>query len=179
MNRLQRAAVLTKLVKELRKSGSWCGETHIQKAVYLLQELAGMQTGFSFVLYKHGPYSFELGDELTSLRADGLLTLEPQELPYRPRMSAAASAADLQASYPKTLRRNDPSIRFIASKVGDRGVAELERISTALYVKRKNPEMSIEARAQQLCHLKPHVPFPTACSASKEMEAIEQEARAR
>jgi len=34
MNTLQRAALLTELADKLRQQGSWCGETHLQKATY-------------------------------------------------------------------------------------------------------------------------------------------------
>lgn len=81
MERLAREAVLLSLVEKLRQAGSWCGETHVQKATYFLQEVAGVPLGFPFILYKHGPFSFDLRDELTAMRADGFLTLEPRD-PY-------------------------------------------------------------------------------------------------
>ena len=58
MNKGQRSTVLLNLLKSLSDRGSWCGETHIQKAVFLLQEAAKTQTDFSFVMYKHGPIFF-------------------------------------------------------------------------------------------------------------------------
>ena len=85
MDRLKRAALITKLVDRLREENSWCGETHVQKAVYFLQTLFNAPTDFEFILYKHGPFSFDLRDELTSLRADEVLALEVQ-LPYGPRI---------------------------------------------------------------------------------------------
>ncbi len=41
---------------------------------------------FDFVLCKHRPYSFELRDELDSMRADRLLERQPQTAPYGPRI---------------------------------------------------------------------------------------------
>src|SRR5262249_25119884 len=76
MERLQRATVLLALIEELRDGGSWGGETHLQKAVYLLQELFQVPLGFDFVLYRHGPYSFDLADEVTALQADQLLATQ-------------------------------------------------------------------------------------------------------
>jgi len=70
MDRLRRAALLTQLIERLRRRGSWCGETHVQKATLFLQDLTRIPMGFDFILYKHGPFSFDLRDELTSLRAD-------------------------------------------------------------------------------------------------------------
>ena len=98
MNRLQRAAVLTALADELRKRGSWCGETHLQKATYFLQSLLGVPLGYEFILYKHGPYSFDLHDELTALCTDQLLELRPQPYPYGPSLLPTAASADFRRS---------------------------------------------------------------------------------
>lgn len=76
MNRMKRSALLTKLVQRLRDEGSWGGETHVQKVTYFLQELMEVPLDFDFILYKHGPYSFDLHDEIAALRGDGLLTFE-------------------------------------------------------------------------------------------------------
>ena len=42
-------------------------------------------TGFEFILYMYGPFSFDLSDELTSIRADGLLKIAVivQQIYYR------------------------------------------------------------------------------------------------
>ena len=39
-----------------------------QKAVYFLQEIFDVPTGIEYILYKHGPYSFDLTADLTALR---------------------------------------------------------------------------------------------------------------
>ena len=38
MKKLQRDAVLLSLINEMKEKGSWCGETHIQKATSLLRD---------------------------------------------------------------------------------------------------------------------------------------------
>jgi uncharacterized protein YwgA len=60
MDRLRRAAILTRLIEQLRNGGSWCGETHVQKATFFLQELLNVPLSLDFILYKHGPFSFDL-----------------------------------------------------------------------------------------------------------------------
>ena len=42
MKRLQSNAVLLSLIDNLQAKGSWCGETHVQKATYFIQELFGV-----------------------------------------------------------------------------------------------------------------------------------------
>jgi hypothetical protein len=56
MNRLQRAALLTTLADKLRDAGSWCGETHLQKAAYLLQTLLQVPLGFSLYPVQARPF---------------------------------------------------------------------------------------------------------------------------
>jgi hypothetical protein len=74
MKRQKRDAILLELIDKLERRGSWCGETHIQKATFFLQEMLRVPMDFGFILYKHGPFSFELRDELTAMRADNYIT---------------------------------------------------------------------------------------------------------
>ena len=73
MNQLAQKTILVGLIERLADKGSWAGETHLQKAAYLLAELRGVDFDFDFILYKHGPFSFELRDELSAMRAEGLV----------------------------------------------------------------------------------------------------------
>jgi hypothetical protein len=52
-----RQVVLLSLLETMGARGSWCGETHVQKCTYFLQEALDVPLGLSFVLYKHGPFS--------------------------------------------------------------------------------------------------------------------------
>ena len=99
MGRLKRAALLTRLMEWMREHGSWCGETHLQKAAFLAQELMEVPLELEFVLYRHGPYSFDLRDELTGLRGDGLVRLEPRGA-WGPSFVATEHSAYIQGLYP-------------------------------------------------------------------------------
>jgi hypothetical protein len=164
MERVKRAALLTRLVERLRMSGSWCGETHVQKAVLFLQELVRVPLGFQFILYKHGPFSFELRDELTAMRADELLTLEPQQPPYGPRIAVTPRAARLQTLFSKTIANFESRIELVAEEIADKGVSELERLATAFYVIR-HPNEGHGDPLHQILELKPHISSPDAAEA--------------
>src|ERR1035437_1902213 len=99
MKRLERAAIILQLTEDLRNHGSWCGETHIQKATYLLQELTGVPLAYSFILYKHGPFSFDLRDQITEMRADEILVLESQPAPYGPSIVAGPNGMLLKEAF--------------------------------------------------------------------------------
>jgi len=171
LKKLQRVAVLLDLINELTARGSWCGETHVQKATYFLQELLKVPTEFDFILYKHGPFSFELRDELTSMRADGLLELRSQ-LPYGPTLVATETGMQLMKEYPKTLGQYRRYITFVAEALRDKNVADLERLGTALFVTLEDQHRSEEERVEEISDLKPHIDREAAETALKEVEKI-------
>jgi hypothetical protein len=176
MDRLRRAAILMRLIEKLREQGSWCGETHVQKATFFLQELMQVPLGFDFLLYKHGPFSFDLRDGLTGLRADDLLALEPHR-PYGPRMALTNRSDYIQRLFSKTLDNYDPLISFVAENLGPKDVIELERLATALYVtKRAEVGLSADTRADLLTELKPHIPREIAVRAVEAADRMIKEA---
>jgi hypothetical protein len=162
----------------LRARGSWCGETHLQKAAFFLQELLRVQLGYEFVLYKHGPYSFDLHDELMALRADELLELRPQPAPYGPSLVPTAASAEFRERYPRTLGTYGPGIEFVSRALASKGVAELERLATALYLTLEAPETAAELRARRINELKPHVSVEEAQAAVTQVDGIIQQANA-
>lgn len=178
MDRIKKAALIITLADRLLENGSWCGETHIQKAGYFLQELLGVPMGFSFVLYRHGPFSFDLRDELTSLRADGLMTLELRNL-CGPHFVTTELGQRIQRTFPKTVDRYRNAIEFVASTLGDKNVAELERLATALFVTLapNGGGMSADQRAGRLNEIKGHIPLELARDAVGDVDRIIAEAR--
>lgn len=176
MNSQQRAVVLLDLLDALRQRGSWCGETHLQKATYFLEEMCGAPLGFTFVLYRHGPYSFDLSDELTALRADLLLGLQTRP-PYGPTFVLGENAARMLENFAITRQRYEPHIRFVADQLGSSRVVDLERLATALYVTRESaPGTAIETRAARLNQLKPHIPIDLAARAVLDVDGMIQKA---
>jgi len=173
MNRLQCDVVILSLIDNLKEKGSWCGETHIQKATYFLQKLFNIPLGFEFILYKHGPFSFDLSDELTAMRADMLIRLQPQPRPYGPSLVPSNGSESIKKHFSSTLKKYDRNIQFVANKFRNRGVSELERLATALYVTQEiNPNGSSEFRAQCITELKPHINMIEARAAVKEVDEI-------
>ena len=179
MDRVKRAALILDLINRLRANGNWCGETHIQKAMYFLQEMLKVQLGFVFILYKHGPFSFDLRDELTGLRADELLAFQLQQ-PYGPRFITTERAKHIQDVFSLTLAAHDKQIGFVARKLGEKGVADLERLATALFVTLKTGDQKVspDDRARELNKLKPHVSEDAARVDVAELDQIEEDWRA-
>lgn len=158
MDRLKKSVLVLHLARKLRDQDSWCGETHMQKAMFFVQQALGIDAGFEFTFYKHGPFSFDLRDFIEGLRADELLRLEPQAPPYGPRFAPTEDAIQLENRFPKTLDRYGSSLEVVAEFLGDKGVAELERLSSALYVTKEGAsDIDVDARVREIRELKPHV----------------------
>ncbi len=175
MSGLERDALLLDLIDQLRERGSWAGETHVQKATYFLQELTRVPLGFDFIMYKYGPYSFDLHDELTAMQANRLLGLKPQ-LPYGPTLWPGEMSPVLKKRFRETIDRYQSEVRFIAEKLGQKRVAELERLSTALFVAKEFPTQK-GLREDYLVSFKPHITKPDAALAFRELDQIEDEAK--
>lgn len=177
MDRLKKAALLTRLIEALRSEANWTGETHIQKAVYLLQELLQVRFGFQFVLYWYGPFSFDLRNELTALRGDELIRIEPQAVPYGPRFAVTDQAKYIQSLYPKTLDEYEARIQFLATELGAKDVSALEKVAIGYYIGQKLPQASPDERAKELGKIKPHVTEECAVNAIAEVNTIISHAR--
>ncbi len=177
MKRRQREAIVAALDRKLDENDSWCGETHVQKSVFFLQELLGVPTNFDYILYKFGPFSQELRSELGFMRGDGFLQLVPQPAPYGPSLVVTDTAArQLLERWPRTLARYDRALDFIASYLGGRGVGELERLATALWVSRESVGADESVLAARINELKPHVSIEAAREALRTVGEMQQEA---
>jgi len=178
VNRLAQEAVLISLTRRLRERGSWAGETHVQKAAYLVRELLNVPLDFTFILYKHGPFSFELRDELGSMQSDRLLTREAQPPPYGPRLETTTRGEELEERFERTMQKYGPRLDWIADRIANCRVLELERLATAIWVTRQHGEdASVQTRAEALHELKPHVPVEVATEAVQEVDFLIADAR--
>jgi uncharacterized protein YwgA len=178
MERLKKAALLTTLAQKLREKSSWCGETHIQKATYFLQELLKVPMEFEFILYKHGPYSFDLHEELSALIVDELFDLQPQPTPYGPKLVPTKLSARLKENYSRTIEEYHNQIEFIASTLGNMRVAKLESLATSFYVTQKeSPGASIEKRAKLVLDLKSHLALSEIKESVQELDEIIRQAQ--
>jgi len=153
-----RCVLLMALINELGRRESWCGETHVQKAAYLAQNLQNIPFNYDFLLYKHGPYSFEVTDELTALRANNLLVVRAQPYPYGPTLSPSELGRSMMLGRAELIERYQPQLIEVAEICGGKGVAELERVATAYFVTREaGADASIRDRGVRVNKLKPHI----------------------
>src|ERR1700722_18048872 len=67
-----------RVVEILDEMHSWCGETHIQKTAYVAKVVENVPFESKFILYKHGPYSFDMNAVLNHMRSQNILIVTPQ-----------------------------------------------------------------------------------------------------
>lgn len=168
MKRLEKSALVVSLIDRLREHGSWCGETHVQKAAYIAGASSLVPLGFDFVLYRHGPFSFEMRDFLGEMRAEGFIDVEPQ-YPYGPRLHPADRAGLLIESNAESVNAYWEELDKIADFIGNQGVAALERLATALYFMSSHPDAPDEEIASMVHAEKPHVSLEAALEATREV----------
>ncbi|NJL27777.1 MAG: hypothetical protein HC897_07705 [Thermoanaerobaculia bacterium] len=172
MEEPEREAFILYLIDGLRRRDSWCGETHVQKTVFFLQELDGIDLGFNYILYKYGPFSFDLRDQLSYLRADRLIELDIQE-PYGPRFRLTDSGRRVVSRYSSSLEPSRAALEGAADRLASDNVATLERYATALYLWRhwqQETPTSSEV-VKRLVEVKPHVSHEQAKDAVEKVQA--------
>jgi uncharacterized protein YwgA len=164
-------ALLVGLARRLAERGSWTGETHLQKAAYLLSELRDVDFDFDFILYKHGPFSFELRDELSHMRADGLIRSFVPDPRYGPQLLVTEDGEALERELKRMTERYGESLDWVADTLGGRGVMDLERLATAMWLTRREPG-TVRERAEALVQVKPHISLDDAIASVEEIDSL-------
>jgi hypothetical protein len=170
MNRLSKASVVLKLGTAMRDRGSWMGETHIQKATYFLQQLLEVPLEFDFILYKHGPFSFDFREFLTYMEAEEFISWRAHP-PYGPSLRKGDMGETLIEQFGKLTAKYDAKVNFVADSLGTKNVAELERIATALYVTQEEG-LEGQQRVARIMELKPHIEVSQSQAAVAELDAM-------
>ncbi len=176
MDRTDRRALVLALVDALRASGSWCGETHVQKSCYILQRLVGLPTNFEFILYKHGPFSFDLQEYFHSLRGDDLIAAAPTGYRYGTSLLVTEHGKKIEQLRSDLIAKYAAQFKKVSDRLGPKSVRDLEKIATAVYVTDElGPDKSVEERAKKITEYKKHVSFKEATQAVEEFESIAKE----
>jgi uncharacterized protein YwgA len=166
---LEQYCMVLELAVSLKENGSWAGETHVQKAGYFLTSLLNVPVGVDFILYKHGPFSFELREMLTEMEAQGFINWKPMP-PYGPSIEMGELGGALRVGFGSLAKKYQDQISFVAKQLGSRNVANLERVATALFVTKEG--YSGSSRVGRIRELKPHVDVALAEQAVKDFDEI-------
>ena len=107
------------------------------------------------------------------MRADDLLELRIHSPQYGPKLVPTEHSAQIEAKFPNTLAKYKDHLDFVAEVVGDKGVAELEQIATAVFItKHEIRDGNIQKRAELLNSIKPHISLDQAQEAVREADRL-------
>ncbi len=176
LSNIEKWVVIGELVRGLREHQGWAGETQLQKTLFFLQELLQVPMGYDFMLYKHGPYDFDLHDELGGMLTNSVLALEHRP-PYGPRFKVGDIGEGLIHQRKDDIISYIQHIEFIAETLSNKDIRDLERLGTALLLKKEFPDLDQTTLASKIVELKPHVPHNMALSAVQEVLEIEDKAK--
>lgn len=158
------------VVQILNEFHSWCGETHIQKTAYVAKVVENVPFESKFILYKHGPYSFDMNAVLNYMRSQNIVTVTPQgHYGSSYKLNEGIWAVIARTAGPRLMSFNR-ELRFVCDLLAKRKVAELERIATAVYVRFNFKSLSLEEQIAKLNELKPHIGLPEARLAFSEAD---------
>jgi uncharacterized protein YwgA len=177
IGQIEKWALVADLVQKMRDAGGWAGQTHIQKTMFFLQELLEVPSGYNFVLYKHGPYSFDLRNDLGRLRANLALDIELQR-PYGASFKLGDIGNNVINSGAPTVDQYDNELQFVVDALAKKDVRELERLGTALLVKGRHPNCDEAFLANKIVELKPHITTTLAIEAVRAVAEIKGKAKA-
>lgn len=165
---LQKHRLVLAVVEALNQVGSWTGKTHIQKTFALLLARGKLKVPFTIVLYKHGPYSFELRDTIDLMRSYDALSFSLVTGGYGEKVEPGRNREFIEGrtEFPENEREE---IEFVCDFVKNRNVAALERYATAAWIHRQEEIDDPVAIAARLHQLKPHIPEEEASAAAEEV----------
>ena len=171
----QQRALICALSHALIDKGSWCGETHLQKAAYVAAHWLGVREfqHFGFTLYTYGPFSFGLREELSEMRGgDWLKVTFSAGGAYGPTLQPSEEQ-DVASTF-------HDKFSFVAEEFGDKGVVALERLTTALLATEDLGESaSPHDRAGLLRKWKPHLNEDEALQAVRNADKLLARAKAK
>ncbi len=162
--------LLLAIIEQLNRHGSLTGKTHLQKTAFLLDAAKKMKMPFKFVLYKHGPYSFDIESDLQEMRSYGAID-SVSGTGYGVTLKPSQNAEWLKKQAVLT-EEQERQIERMCEFVRDRNVTELERLATAAWIRTEEHMMDPERIALRLHELKPHISVVEALQADNEIAPI-------
>ena len=158
----ERYGLIAAVVKKLRPKSPQLGKTVLQKIVYLLQALAGVQAGYRFRFYTYGPFSVELLQDLDLVEGlEGVKINRVVSLTGGFDIEPGENAEGLIRKANSLLEKQgaNDKISRIVGDFGDLPARDLELRATVVYVVRdlQRREESLEkSRVMELVeNLKP------------------------
>ena len=157
MEKAHEIVLVGAVIKILQDAGSWCGETHIQMSSYVAKHVKKIPFSSDFILYKHGPFSFDLNSTLNNMRSQEIISVTSLGLGSTYSLNKGIWKAFDRAS-DGLFEKHEHKLTEVCVYLARKNVAELERIATAIYIRINFPMLqSLNDKKNKLVSLKPHI----------------------
>lgn len=140
------------------------GRTALMKSSYFLQTVRQVPLGYRFTLYSYGPFDSDVLADLDSAEVLGAVRSNVVYYPggYGYEIQPAAHAEHVKAWAAAFLNRHREDIDWVLSELGNLGSAELELVSTMVYVdreaRRASETPSFDELLRRVRDIKPRFP---------------------
>jgi uncharacterized protein YwgA len=167
-------ALILAMIGALQRQGSRTGKTHIIKGLFLAHAAGLFDVPFEFFLYKHGPYSTDIEENIEQMKSYGATEVEPAFDGYGVMLSPGdmASFAQQRAPLPASTLEG---IRKVCQFLRYKNVTHLERLATAAWIRTREGIHDGDAVARRLNELKPHISLNEARQAEDEVRVFLEE----
>jgi uncharacterized protein len=131
-----RYALVAELTRRLERKSPWFGKTALQKLVYILQEAFGVDCGYRFQLYTHGPFTSQLLADLDLVESFGAVRVNYVQVPggYAGYKIAAATKNDaIRSKGEQFIDQYSSSIDKVVDQFGSLPTRDLELRATIIY----------------------------------------------
>jgi hypothetical protein len=160
---LERIGVIAALVD--KAPGQTLGRTAVMKLLYFLQILKKVPLGYDFKLHTFGPFDSDVLDDLAYAGVFGAVRerVVNQSQGYRYEIRPGKRWADVQQQSGDLLEENRQAIDWVTHEFGHDSAADLELLSTIVFVDRENQKegkgVDLKELAKQVCGIKPRFLF--------------------
>lgn len=169
-----RYGLIAHLADRLEGRSPWFGKTAVQKLVYLLQEVHGVDLGYKFSLYTYGPFSKELASDLDFVHAIEGVSVDYDEEVGGYRISPGVENVEIQSKAQEFLESYEDAIGTVSREFGPLQAKQLELLATLIYVdsdfREKGEEVDFDELVEKVKGIKPHFPRSVIEDATTELQ---------
>jgi uncharacterized protein YwgA len=155
----ERYGIIAELAERMKAHHYSFGKTALQKLVYFLQELRGVECGYDFTLYTYGPFSSLLLSDL-----DAVCAARGVEIEYFGQqgyqITPGPKSSSLREHAKRFLEKNEEPIEQVVDEFGGLWAKRLELLATAVFAERDAKASARNITQEELTEavhaIKPH-----------------------
>jgi hypothetical protein len=122
--------------------------------LYFLQNIENVNLNYNYFIHLYGPFSFDLEEDISLMRATNILNREVDSSGYRVNYYFGPGAKFILEKF-NVEKKYEDEINYIVDKFGNYNVVDLELLSTLHYVS-KIKKIDNDKLFAKVKEIKPH-----------------------